>query len=347
MAPQLSIIVPVYNVEKYIHTCVESIFKQGLDDECFEVIIVNDGSTDRSTEMIQDIIIQHQNIIIINQEQQGVSVARNNGIETAQGEYIQFVDADDFLIENSLLFLLDKAITSKADIITADYIRMNDNQIAQFAKDVFKQKDGASQERTGEEFLLKDHSPYSCHIWRSLYRRDFIIQNKLRFIPDIYYEDIPYTYECYLNAKQCIKVNWQYVIYRKGQRSITSSLNKKKAMDFCLAISKIWNYSHYENLSDQIREKIRNNTFIHFSLLLCAITSSTSLSKSEKMDVLYYIRDLIPDLSFRNGLKQNIVNFLYHKMPSTYMTLRIFYAEYLQDTIWKIGDTIRNKKVYE
>ena len=164
MAPQLSIIVPVYNVEKYIHTCVESIFKQGLDDECFEVIIVNDGSTDRSMEMIQDIIIQHQNIIIINQEQQGVSVARNNGIETAQGEYIQFVDADDFLIENSLLFLLDKAITSKADIITADYIRMNDNQIAQFAKDVFKQKDGASQERTGEEFLLKDHSPYSCHI---------------------------------------------------------------------------------------------------------------------------------------------------------------------------------------
>ena len=118
-------------------------------------------------------------------------------------------------------------------------------------------------------------------------------------------------------------------------------------MDFCLAISKIWNYSHYENLSDQIREKIRNNTFIHFSLLLCAITSSTSLSKSEKMDVLYYMRDLIPDLSFRNGLKQNIVNFLYHKMPSTYMTLRIFYAEYLQDTIWKIGDTIRNKKVYE
>ena len=82
----LSIIVPVYNVEKYVRPCIESIFKQGLDDTDFEVIIVNDGTKDRSMEMIADIIQQHNNITVINQENQSLSIARNNGIAAAKGE---------------------------------------------------------------------------------------------------------------------------------------------------------------------------------------------------------------------------------------------------------------------
>ncbi len=340
---QLSIVVPIFKVEKYVHHCLESIFRQGMDDKTFEVILINDGTPDKSMEVVADIIKAHQNIRVIEQENQGLSMVRNNGIVHATGEYIMFLDGDDLLINNSLLFLINMAISSKADLIVADFIKMTDEQIAQFPNKPFKQKDGISEEKTGEEFLLNDHSPYSCHVWRTLYRKDFLIQKRLRFIPNICFEDIPFTYQCYLNANRCIKVNWQYVIYRKGQRSITSSFDKKKAMDFCMAISKIWDYSHHENLSYQIREKIRNNTFIHFSLLMYSLTSCTSISKSEKMDVLYYMKELIPDLSFRNGIKQNIVNILYHKMPSTYMTLRIIYANYLQVLFWTIGDTIRNK----
>ena len=82
---QLSIIVPVYNVEKYIRTCIESIYRQRLDDSCFEVIIVNDGTQDRSMEVIEDIIEKHTNISIINQENLSLSVARNNGIAAAKG----------------------------------------------------------------------------------------------------------------------------------------------------------------------------------------------------------------------------------------------------------------------
>ena len=126
---KLSIIIPVYNVESYIHPCFESLFKQGLDDIDFEVIIVNDGTPDHSMEKIVDIIIQHQNIIVINQENQGLSVARNNGIAIARGEYILMLDSDDLLIENSLKPLLDKALETKVDLVVADYIAMTNQEI--------------------------------------------------------------------------------------------------------------------------------------------------------------------------------------------------------------------------
>ena len=128
---KLSIIVPVYNVEKYIRLCMESIFKQGLDENDYEVIIVNDGTPDKSMEMITDIIVAHQNIHVINQENQGLSVARNNGIAAAKGEYIQFLDSDDLLIDNSLPYLINKATSLKADLVVADFIIMNDEQISQ------------------------------------------------------------------------------------------------------------------------------------------------------------------------------------------------------------------------
>ena len=121
----LSIIVPVYNVEKYIRTCIESIFRQGLDEDCFEVIIVNDGTQDKSMDVIADIIHRHSNIIVIEQENQGVSVARNRGIEMARGEFLIMPDSDDFLINYSVKPLLEKAITLKPDFIVAEYIQMN------------------------------------------------------------------------------------------------------------------------------------------------------------------------------------------------------------------------------
>ena len=129
---QLSIIVPIYNVEKYVRTCIESIYRQGLDENRFELIIVNDGTEDHSMEMIANIIQQHSNIIVIEQENQGLSVARNRGIECARGEFLLMVDSDDLLINFSIKPLLEKAITLKPDLIVAEYIQMNDKEIEKF-----------------------------------------------------------------------------------------------------------------------------------------------------------------------------------------------------------------------
>ena len=113
MNKQLSIIVPVYNVEKYIYKCIDSLYHQGLSDDCFEIIIVNDGTLDTSMKIVSSFVDQHSNIKIINQENQGLSVARNNGLAQAEGDYILFVDSDDFIVDNSLGIILQNALNSK------------------------------------------------------------------------------------------------------------------------------------------------------------------------------------------------------------------------------------------
>ena len=192
----LSIIVPVYNVEKYIRACIKSIYKQGLDEECFEVIIVNDGTPDRSMEVITDIISQHSNIVVINQENQGLSVARNNGIAAAKGEYILIPDSDDLLIENSLKPLLEKALETKVDLVVADFLTMTDEEIDDFNKKEFKQPEPHFKKIVGEQIYLELLNPRQCFVWRTLYRREFLVTEDLRYYPSIRYQDIPFTHEC-------------------------------------------------------------------------------------------------------------------------------------------------------
>ena len=198
---KLSIIVPVYNVEKYIRPCIESIFKQGLDDSCFEVIIINDGTKDQSMEMIADIIEEHNNITVINQENQGLSVARNNGMAIAKGEYLLMLDSDDLLIDESLEPLLEIALSSKADMVITDFKQVEDYEIEEFIKKAPKQdiKDFKFIEATGTDLLYECMFPY---YWRHLYKREFLEANHISFISGIVSQDVAFTNECLLKAKK-------------------------------------------------------------------------------------------------------------------------------------------------
>lgn len=107
----VSIIIPIYNVEQYIEQCFTSIYAQDISEDIFEVIAVNDGTPDNSMSIVKTIASQHKNLVIINQENQGLSVARNTGLDHAKGEYIWFVDSDDWLTKDSLSIVLDTIIS--------------------------------------------------------------------------------------------------------------------------------------------------------------------------------------------------------------------------------------------
>lgn len=342
---KLSIIVPVYNVERYIRPCIESIFRQGLNEADFEVIIVNDGTPDKSMEMITDIIGQHQNITVINQKNQGLSMARNNAMKVATGEYIQFLDSDDLLIDNTLPYLLNNAISSKAELVIGDFIEMNDESIVDNYLESIHQFDGTIQEIKGKGLLAQPMCSGYCCVWRTIYRKEFLDKNNIRFIPDIYYEDVPFSNHCFLKAQKCLRVKWLILIYRKRPQSImTSIFTKKKGMDYCVIIKKMWELSQEKELDVRLKNKIKDDIFSLFSVLLYLTTSCKAITRSEKMEILYHIKQLVPDLYFNNSCKQRIVSFLYQKRPNTYMTLRIFYANHLQYICRAIGDYIRHRK---
>ena len=325
----LSIIVPVYNVEEYVRPCLESIFKQGLDDSRFEVIIVNDGSTDRSMEMIADIIQSHSNITVINQENQGLSIVRNRGIAIAKGDYILMPDSDDLLIYYSLKPLLEKALESQADLIVADFLSMTDKEIEQTDTYFLQKNKFVFKEKNGEELFLQDLSPYQCYIWRTLFRRKFILDNNLSFVPGIYIQDVPFTHECYLKAKKCIRASWLLNIYRKGHESATFSFNPQKAKDFCIAIAKTWELTHLNGLSSQVQYKLREDVYTSFSMVLWIIIHKIRKS-SERIEIIDFMKQKAPDLWFQNGAKQIFESFFYRYLPHLFIHLKYCYTQFLQ-----------------
>lgn len=329
---KLSIIVPIYNVEKYVRACIESIYKQGLDEKKFEVIIVNDGTTGNSMEVISDIIDQHSNIVVINQENQGLSVARNNGIAIAKGEYILMTDSDDLLIENTLSSLLEIALETKADLVVADFISLNNKEI-----DIFKGLNKnilEIREKDGEKLFLEDLNPRECYVWRTLFRREFISEEKIHFIPKLHYEDIPFTHECYIKAKKCIRTPWIFYIYRKGREgAITSSFNTKKAKDYCKIIATTWNLSYIQGITPRIKRKIQDDTFIALTTLVYFISHDIKESSNRFM-IINYLKQIVPNLVFKHGIKQIIITILYQTTPNMLIRFRRFYGLFYEDDIF-------------
>lgn len=317
---KLSIIVPVYNVEQYIRPCMESIFRQGLDDSNFELILVNDGTQDNSFGVIADIIESHHNIRIIEQKNSGPSIARNNGIKIAKGQYLMFVDSDDLLVDYTVARLLDIAIEQSTDLLVGDFLRLTDEQIADGKYEVCL--GDVINVKSGYELYLEDLDPHECYVWRILYRRDFLLENSLLFIVHRFcFEDIPFVHECYLKANKCITVNITAYIYRIGHISITYSMTVDKLMDLNVSFAKLWGFQAIPLLPDVVRHKLLDNIFATFSFELWCLSHNKKLLKVWK-DIVDDLNKKVPNIWFNHGLKQKIVSYMYRRWPGFYLKLR-------------------------
>lgn len=129
MNPFFSVVIPVYNAEKYINKCVESILQQSFEN--FEVVLVDDGSADRSMAICEDLSKKDDRVSLVHQKNQGVSTARNKGTSLAKGRYIIFVDADDYIRADTLMFLHESCNDCRADICFFGYQRVVGNEVKQ------------------------------------------------------------------------------------------------------------------------------------------------------------------------------------------------------------------------
>ncbi len=180
---KLSVVVPVYNVEQYVRKCILSIISQ--DEDLFktiELIIVNDGTKDKSLEEIQDLVDKYDNITLVNQENQGLSVARNNGMALAKGDYVWFVDSDDWISSDALKVLLPY-LDGKNDIVSFAYTKVTEDEetLCCVYSDEAKTLSGRESFRCRCEF--------STMAQRAAYRKEFMAKNNLEFMPGIYSQD--------------------------------------------------------------------------------------------------------------------------------------------------------------
>ncbi|MGO2040862.1 MAG: glycosyltransferase [Staphylococcus equorum] len=219
MNPLISIIVPTYNVEKYIRTCIESILAQTYRN--VEVIIVNDGSTDQSLAVISDLICSHHNVKVINQKNQGLSVARNTGIDVATGKYITFVDADDKIMPDFVSSLYQIADKTGADIVRGSLRDFNGKIPKGWVPDFNVPTNCGTI--VLDQFLS---SNISFVVVTSIYRLDFINSNHIRFTPGILLEDVDFTARAYMLAKLVAtspEPNYAYRTNRPGSILTTNN----------------------------------------------------------------------------------------------------------------------------
>lgn len=317
---KLSIILPIYKVEAYIKECLESIFRQGLNDEDFEVILVNDGTPDNSIGVVKDIIGEHQNILVLNQENQGVSIARNSGLYKSQGEYVYFMDPDDLLVDNALSVLLNRALSSNVDILMADYCKFNDGE--NYGQMICLQQEYSETLKSAEQAFLEDLSPYECYIWLMLFRRSFLIDNKIDFKP-FWYEDTLLCQESFIKAKTFLRAHYVLYVYRMRAGSFTSSMNLKKMLDLNSCLSALNELKRNGNMHPQVREKLSDNIFASFSYGLWCIVHSDELYAQRNIIVSDLNNKTKPSLFiFTGSIKQLAVSYLFRYIPYLYLKIR-------------------------
>ena len=183
---KVSVIVPVYNVEKYLDRCLESILNQTLND--IEIICIEDCSTDNSKTILEKYKNYPNFKIILNSKNIGLSDSRNIGLAQATGEYISFIDSDDYIDKNFYETLYNCAVKNNADIACAGIVRENEKK----KNLLFNYKQVELTKDIKEKYLLAKSPKYNF-VWNKIYKKEMLISNNIKFISGMIYEDLCFT----------------------------------------------------------------------------------------------------------------------------------------------------------
>ncbi|MBR1825091.1 MAG: glycosyltransferase [Alphaproteobacteria bacterium] len=290
---KISIIVPVYNVEKYLGKCIESLIAQTMHD--IEIICINDGSTDDSSLILQNFAAKDKRIIIIDKENEGPGIARNIGIQKAQGEYIGFVDPDDWVKEDMYEKLYTQAKKLDSDIVICDYVRYEDwnekivpHCFFQKAVKYIKSEpiNIPSGENIDREVLLDTLLISPCYSVNRIYRRTFLQQNKITYSEHYCYEDCPFILKSHLLAQKVSFTDYAGYIYRLRQDSLVRGY-ANKYIDFCEVVKLLEQIIATQKLSERLALNL------HYFRIMNMAWSYMLVSAKEKKSLLRQARKLL------------------------------------------------------
>jgi glycosyltransferase involved in cell wall biosynthesis len=237
----VSIIIPVYNEEKYLAQCLDSIFQQTYHN--IEVIVVNDGSTDKSKEIIKQYQEWYSNLIYLEQENQGLSVARNIALKHAKGEYVFYIDSDDYLEKYSINRLYNKIVESNSDLVICGHTEVYDDSMAGKDTEVKLNMD-EMMIYSGEEVAdMVLNFSFLGVVWNKMYRREHLIKQNLFFEEGRYTQD---WYPIFIQIHKAINIsfiNESLYNYRIRATSTTNKKTTKNIDDYVYAAKNIIKYA--------------------------------------------------------------------------------------------------------
>ena len=284
---KLSIIVPVYNVEKYLVECIESILNQKYS--VYEIILVDDGSTDSSGKICDEYSKKYKNIITIHKSNAGLGMARNTGLENATGDFVGFIDSDDFYSKDYLEILNNAFIESNLDTFVSSFSRVNLESEFLYKEEVisgnYKDEDVLHKllpRIIGSAPNLKDSIPPS--VCCTIYSLNIIRENNIKFVSerDLISEDLVFNLNYYCHAKNVTVYNYVGYNYRINPHSLTTKYNKERFKK-CL---NLYNYEkeYLKNIEiyDECKYRLIRQFFNYIRMCLDQLNKkSCNLSKSE------------------------------------------------------------------
>lgn len=246
----ISIIVPVYNAEKYLKKCLDSLVNQTKKE--LEFILINDGSTDKSEEIIKT--YKDKRIKYFKNKNQGIGKTRNLGIEKSSGKYLMFLDSDDYFSNDACEILYKEAEKEKADLIVFDYYRVEKGNLNEVKIESFN----AANIKADPNLLLKINLG-PCN---KIYKSDLIKNNDIKFEENLKYEDTLFVVKAIYNAKKIIKLNrflHYYMIHEKSETTVRD----ERVFDILKIVDKIRTYLKNDELIkdsvDKLTVKILTN----------------------------------------------------------------------------------------
>ena len=250
--PKVSVIVPIYNVEKYLEKCINSLLSQTLED--IQIILVNDGSKDNSGNIAKEYEKNNKDrVIYVEKENGGLSDARNYGLKYATGDFIAFLDSDDYIEKNAYEEMYNKAIEENADYVECDFIWEFPNKIRVDKQYPYKNK---------KEML----SFVRVVAWNKLIKRQLITDNNLEFPKGLRYEDVEFTYKLIPFVNRFAYVDKPFIHYVQREDSIANVQNERTAEIFTV-LDNVIEFYKKNNIYEEYRNELEYN---YARYLLCS-----------------------------------------------------------------------------
>ena len=262
MRPMVSIIVPIYNAEQYLRRCVDSILNQEYTD--FELLLVNDGSTDASGDICEEYGDRDPRVIVIQKENTGVSDSRNRALDRARGKYLQFLDSDDWITPDATRLFVRAAEEYGCDMVISDFYRVVGERLS--PKGDIEEEGVLTREEFAAHMMENPADFYYGVLWNKLYRRDIVEEHNLRMDTDINWcEDFMFNLEYIRYAKVFYALHAPIYYYVKRKGSLASQgINISKTVKMKLNVFEYYNNFYKHVLEEEDYEKNRLQVYRFF-----------------------------------------------------------------------------------